>query len=122
MNRLRNTCHYCKKVVNGRIDKKFCDDSCRNSYNNSLNRDNISFVNKVNRILKRNRKILKRLNPEGKTKVNKEKLLTAGFNFNYFTNTYTTRNGKVYCFCYDQGFFKISENEFALVEKYEYVS
>jgi len=122
MNRLRNTCLYCKKRVRGRIDKKFCDDSCRSSYNNKLNRDNCSFVSSVNRILKRNRKILQHLNTKGKTKVKKEKLLATGFDFNYYTNTYTTKNGKQYHFCYDQGFIKISETEYTLVEKYEYVN
>ena len=31
-------CLQCDKVIRGRIDKKFCDDWCRNNFNNALNR------------------------------------------------------------------------------------
>ncbi len=30
------TCQQCGKPVKGRIDKRFCDDFCRNAYNNNL--------------------------------------------------------------------------------------
>lgn len=30
------TCLNCDKTLKGRTDKKFCDDYCRNSYNNQL--------------------------------------------------------------------------------------
>jgi len=28
------TCLACGKILKGRVDKKFCDDYCRNNYNN----------------------------------------------------------------------------------------
>ena len=121
MNRKRNSCLYCKKEIKGRIDKKFCDNSCRNSFNNSNNRDANRFMNRINRILRKNRRILAEFNPNGKSKVTREKLLSAGFNFSYYTNTYHTKAGKTYRFCYEQGYLKISDREFALVEKLEYV-
>ena len=62
------------------------------------------------------------LNPEEKTTVNRDKLAEKGFNFNYFTNTYTTRSGKTYYFCYEQGYLPLDGEKFALVLRKEYVS
>ena len=33
------TCLNCGEEINGRVDKKFCCDYCRNHYNNKLNSD-----------------------------------------------------------------------------------
>ena len=76
----------------------------------------------VNRILRKNRKILADLNPTGKSKVGKSKLLDMGYNFNYFTNVYKTKSEKIYYFCYDQGYLAIEDNQFALVIREEYVT
>lgn len=121
VNRKRNKCNYCGEEVKGRIDKKFCDESCRNTYNNNINRDANKFMSRINRILRKNRRLLKELNPNGKAKVSREKLLSNGFNFNYYTNTFQTKSGKVYRFVFDQGYLKIGANEYVLIEKLEYV-
>lgn len=121
INRKRNECLYCGETVKGRIDKKFCDDNCRNSHNNNINRDANNFMRRINRILRKNRRLLKEMNPNGKSKTTREKLLSAGFNFSYYTNTYKTKAGKVYYFVYDQGYLQIDANTYALVEKLEYV-
>lgn len=121
INRKRNECLYCKELVRGRIDKKFCNDNCRNSYNNQVNRHTNNFVRRINRILSKNRRLLKEFNPNGKARVTRERLLSAGFNFSYYTNVYQTKAGKVYYFVYDQGYLKIGPNQYALVEKLEYV-
>jgi len=120
-NRKRNKCIYCGEEVKGRIDKKFCDESCRNTYNNNINRDANKFMSRINRILRKNRRLLKELNPNGKAKVSREKLLSNGFNFSYYTNTFHTKSGKTYHFVYDQGYLKISQYEYVLIEKLEYV-
>ena len=41
----------CQTPLIGRIDKKFCNDMCRNSYNNNINKDANEYVRKVNVIL-----------------------------------------------------------------------
>ncbi len=61
------------------------------------------------------------LNPNGKAKVTKANLLDEGFKFAYHTNEYKTRAGKVYYFCYDQGYIEIESGIYALVVKHEYV-
>lgn len=118
---MEKTCPVCGDKFTGRIDKKFCSDQCRNTFNNSQNRDETNYMRNVNGMLRRNRKILSELNPGGKAKTTKQKLLESGFNFNYFTNIYTTKTGKQYFFCYEQGYLTIENDMYALVIKEDYV-
>lgn len=108
-------CLECGAKIVGRIDKKFCNDQCRNSYNNKLNRDENSIMTTINRVLRKNRHILKKLNPNGKAKVSRKAMDKAGFNFKYFTNVYKTKEGKVYYFCYEYGYLPLDNGFFALV-------
>ena len=67
-------CVECETPLIGRVDKKFCNDMCRNSYNNLLNKDANEYVRKVNVILRKNRRILSSLmNGSEKGKATKEK-------------------------------------------------
>ena len=108
-------CLECGTKIIGRVDKKFCNDQCRNNYNNRQNRDETSFMVKVNRNLIKNRRILKLLNPKGKAKLKKQKLEAEGFNFKYFTHVYKTKEGRVYYFCYEYGYLPLENGYFALV-------
>jgi hypothetical protein len=108
-------CLECNAIVKGRADKKFCDDSCRSLYNNRRNGDVSSYMKQVNTILRKNRGILADLNPEGKGKVSKKKLAATGFNFDYYTNTFTNKESKTYYFCYDQGYMPIENDWYFLV-------
>ncbi len=114
---MSSQCPECGDMIKGRSDKKFCSDQCRNAYNNRLNRDRDNYMRKVNNTLRKNRRILEKLNPHGKAKTTKKVLLDQGFDFNYFTNFYKTKQGKVYYFCYEQGLLPLEKNEFALVVK-----
>ncbi|WP_236975636.1 hypothetical protein [Membranihabitans maritimus] len=78
-------------------------------------------MRKVNRILRKNRRVLAELNPSGKTKVHKRQLQQKKFDFSYFTNVYRTKNGNVYYFCYDQGYLPLEKDFYALVERQDYV-
>lgn len=118
---MEGQCPECGDTIKGRSDKKFCSDQCRNAYNNRLNSDRDNYMRKVNNILRKNRRILEKLNPNGKAKTSKKILLEQGFDFNYFTNFYKTKQGKVYYFCYEQGLLPLENNEFALVVKSDYV-
>jgi hypothetical protein len=110
-------CLDCNEKLNGRSDKKFCDDQCRSNFNNRQQSENTSFMRQVNSILKRNRRILEELNPEGKVKINRKKLVAKGFNFGYFTNIYQTQTGKSYFFCYESGYLLLEHDEILLVRK-----
>lgn len=111
------TCPECGDTIYGRIDKKFCSDQCRNTYNNKTKGYSTSFVREVNGILRKNRKILLELNPKGKTKIHKTQLTKKGFDFNYHTNIYTTKTGNTYHFCYEQGILELDNDFYALVTR-----
>ncbi len=66
-------------------------------------------------ILKKNRKILKDLNPDGKVTVKGQKLEEKGFNFKYFTKIYKTKTGNVYYFCFEYGYLPLENNFYTLV-------
>jgi len=117
----KNVCEECGKLLIGRSDKRFCDDSCRNANYNRGHQKANNFMRKVNRILSKNRLILAELNPNETTKVSRKKLSTEGFNFDFYTNIYTTKNGKTYFFCYDHGYLDLGNEWYALVVKKEYV-
>lgn len=114
-------CLECQEPLKGRIDQKYCSDYCRNSYNNRQNADANQTVRKVNYTLRKNRRILAELNPTGKAKIHRMKLQDEGFNFDYHTNTYTTKNNKTYVFCYDQGYLRLDADYYVLVHKKEYI-
>ncbi len=109
-------CLACEKPVKGRTDKKFCDDNCRNNYNNNLKAGCNNLVRNINNALGKNRRILESLIPEGEEmgKISKEKLLQEGFFFKYITHIYTNKNGANYFYCYDHGYL-VLENEWYLV-------
>lgn len=112
------TCLQCGTALKGRADKKFCDDQCRTTYNNQLKADSI-LVRMINSTLRKNRKILETFVPaaEGKIKVSKKRLLDRGFNFTYFTHTYTTRLGTTYFFCYEFGYLPLESDYVMLVKR-----
>ena len=110
-------CMECNERIIGRADKKFCSDACRNAYNNALNKDSKNLVRTINNRLRKNYRILETLNTKDKTKTTKEKLLGMGFNFNYFTQIYTTKAGTVYYYLYDQGYLPLDNDYYLLVKK-----
>ncbi|MFZ5552011.1 MAG: hypothetical protein ACOZCO_02760 [Bacteroidota bacterium] len=120
---VKKICIECREPIIGRPDKRFCSDQCRNAYNNKLNSDANNFVRNVNNTLRKNRRILSAvLGDNEKGKISKEKLMLQGYNFNYHTNTYTTKTGSVYYFCYEYGILPIEGDYFAVVLRKEYVS
>lgn len=110
-------CPECKRAIHGRADKKFCSDLCRNAYNNRTNSEANNLVRNINRTLKKNRRILEELSPGGKAKVTKSKLNSEGFNFDYHTSIYTTKEGKIYYFCYEYGYLALPDDFYVLVKR-----
>jgi hypothetical protein len=111
------SCLECGEKILGREDKKFCSDGCRNSYNNKMNKDSNNLMRNINNKLRKNYRILTGLNPEGKAKATKSKLLAKGFDFEYFTSIYTTKTGNTYYFLYDHGYMAIENDNYVLVKK-----
>lgn len=114
-------CLSCGKSLKGRSDKKFCDDYCRNNYNNLLKAGANNLVRNINNALAKNRRILEGLLPAGEemAKAHRDKLLHAGFQFKYLTHTYTNKKGNVYYFTYDFGYLPLEGDWFLIVKRGE---
>ncbi len=117
------TCLYCSKPLKGRIDKKFCDDNCRNSYNNQQKAkgSHSSYVRNINNALLKNRKILESILPDDKktANANRDKLMRLGFQFKYITHIYTTKDDKTYFYCYEYGYLPLDNDWYLIVKKKE---
>ncbi|HTG65139.1 MAG TPA: hypothetical protein VL859_02075 [Flavobacterium sp.] len=110
-------CLECGEKIIGREDKKFCSDGCRNAYNNKINKDSNNIMRNINNKLRKNYRILTELNTDGKSKTTKTKLLSKGFDFDFFTNILKTKTGNTYYFLYDQGYMLLENELYILVKK-----
>lgn len=117
-NTVEKVCRQCSKPLKGRSDKKFCDDYCRNNYNNAQKAGDENLIRNINNALRKNRKILSAIlnGDDDKIKVRKEKLVQEGFNFKYNTHQYQTLKGRIYIFCYDYGYLLL-EHAWCLIVK-----
>ena len=110
-------CLECGEKIVGRADKKFCDDACRNSFNNKQNSDSTNLMRNINNKLRKNFRILSSINKDGKTKTTKTKLTSKGFDFDYLTQIVVYKNGAEYRFVYNQGYKFLEEDWVLLVRK-----
>ncbi|MET3732740.1 hypothetical protein [Moheibacter stercoris] len=112
-------CLECGDKIIGRSDKKFCNDGCRNTYNNKLNRDSSALMKTIHKKLRNNYKILADLKfVDGKIKIKQDKITSEGFDYDYFTQVKSYKNGAEYRFLYDIG-YKILDDGNLLVVKTE---
>jgi hypothetical protein len=112
-------CLECNALLKGRADKKFCDDQCRSSHNGRLKASDYVFVNSINKILQKNRRILQAQSLSSQLRIKRETLLSKGFDTCFHTHTYTTEKGNVYFFCYEYGYMPLENEELLLVKKEE---
>jgi len=113
-------CLACGEPIRGRSDKRFCDDGCRNTYNNKLNSIPNNFVRQINAVLKKNRRILEEtLSSEKMIKVHRKKILAKGMDFNYFTNQLHTTKGQIYFFVYEYGYLPLEKDMLLIVKQKE---
>lgn len=110
-------CLECGDKLMGREDKKFCNDACRNTYNNKRNKDVTNLIRNTHNSLRKNYRILSENNLDGKTKINRKKLVDLGFDFSLITSIYTTKTNNTYFFVYDQGYMPLDDDWFILVKK-----
>ena len=115
------TCLECGSKISGRSDKKFCNAQCRNEYYNRMKSEAEKFIAETNRILRKNRSILKQINPVGNSKVRREYLILAGFDFDHFTRIYRTQGGNVYYMCYEFGYMHVENEKVLIVNQQDYM-
>ena len=112
-------CPECGDVIKGRVDKKFCSDLCRNSFNNKQNSDTTNYVRNVSNVLRKNRRILSEFITNETAKTTKSKLIEKGFVFTYYTNTYVTKKGVTYYFCFEYGYLPLENDYYFIVKRDE---
>ena len=104
-------CLACGNVLQGRIDKKYCDTHCKSAHQyQQAKLEEPKFYNKVDNQLKLNRRVLKHFNKAGKSIVRASTLIEQGFDENFFTHFWKNSKGDVYLFIYEYGFLKRKEN------------
>ena len=113
------TCQSCGSRLVGRVDRKFCSDQCRATFNNRNKRPYEEAIKRLNSQLRKNRTILKTLCPTGKATVRREVLTQLGFSFGHFTSFFG-QPSKSYFLCYDYAYMPIVEqsiSEQRLIQK-----
>ena len=117
----RTTCKICQTPLKGRVDKLFCSIDCKNYYHVNLRRLNLQSeeVQRIDRILHRNRTILLEVLGKNKTqkKINRVILDKKNFKYDYHTRTYKNSRGKIYSYVYDVGWMAFSDREVLVVRK-----
>jgi len=100
-------CLECSEPIGrGRIDRKFCSVECKNKYHNKESFADKMSMDKVQKILDKNRKILKEMyGRKDNDEIEKERLEKAGFDFDFQTHFKKTMYGNyTYTFCFDYGY------------------
>ncbi|MDB5230474.1 MAG: hypothetical protein JWN76_1279 [Chitinophagaceae bacterium] len=122
-NQSHNKCLFCGDRIQGRSDKKYCDDGCRNAANNNAKMETHKAIRDIDLILKKNRKILKELLGDKEYKIlSKEKLEKKGYNQQHYTHHKTARTtGNVFTFCYDYGFRIRDDGSYNIVRAFDKV-
>jgi predicted nucleic acid-binding Zn ribbon protein len=123
---MKNTapsCQVCGRAFAGRSDKKYCSDQCRAVVNNRKKKADPGecMMLDLNRVLRKNRSILKIMSPLGKTTTRQEFLVLQGFDFRYHTHLYQTRKGNTYNFCYDFGYLLLADEKVLIVNWQPYM-
>ncbi len=118
---MKKHCIQCDAVLHGRIDKKFCSPECRVQYHNILNREDNQFFARVNRLLRKNRKILRHLYLAKQKKMHLSELTRLGFRPDYCTSIYRNKKEDTYYFSYDYGILLLQKDYCAVVKRKEYL-
>ena len=104
-------CLCCFHPIKGRIDKKFCNDACRNTYHNMHNQQENCLTRNITGILRKNRSRLRAiLNNRQSVCINKAALIENGIQLDYHTHIKTGRKGNTIFFCFDYGFQLLANN------------
>lgn len=110
----KRCCACCGQELEGRSDKKFCDDVCRNNY--AYRKRSNDLINRINKSLVYNRNVLKSMMGAGRKTVKKQILLDRDFDFNMVTGIYITRKRHEYRLLYDYAYRYINDDEVLIVK------
>ncbi|WP_113663501.1 hypothetical protein [Pedobacter nanyangensis] len=105
----------CKRLFDGRKDKMYCSDQCRNAAGREKKKvakwEEPEHFGQINRIIMRNYQILKRLYNGTLTPVKNWQLSDEGFEFKFMTGIYRLDEGIDIYMCYEYGWYQLSDNK-----------
>jgi hypothetical protein len=115
---IQKTCLNCGKVLKGRSDKKYCNDHCRNLYNNNCRKEE-DHLKTINRVLKKNRVILKSLLSRDRKscRTTKDHLDFLQFHFCFYTHSQTNKFGQTFHFCYEYGYLTLALDQIVVIKR-----
>jgi hypothetical protein len=119
---MEKLCLECGKPLGaGRSDRRFCNEACKTKFHNNQKIFEYAEIKKIENILKRNRRVLKRLLGDEREKVvSYEKLLKLGFEFGYYTHHRKSAVKKYeYTYCFDYGYRIADDASYKIVKAYE---
>lgn len=125
METLIRICKFCENSINllkGRKDRLFCDETCKNRYHNTQIYEEQQEIKRVQLILKRNRRVLKKMFVrKDRDLLDKIVLLKEGFEFDYHTHFVTSKIKKnQFTFCFDYGYRSVGEDRYKVIKAFEY--
>ena len=115
-------CLQCEKPIkSGRTDKKFCNEGCKSLYHNAKITSEPPEIRRVNKLLRKNRDILKELlGKDSEYICVKETLVKKGFKFDYHTHNIISKSqGNQFTFCYDYGYRELEHNKYKIVKSFK---
>lgn len=110
-------CEYCTSIFpsGSRIDRRFCNDNCRNTFNKVKRKaaipEDYSNLSEILKTIKHNHELLKEydlsnLEKHGFKILSKSSLEQKGFNFKFFSSVHKDIFGKYWNCCFDFGWRK----------------
>lgn len=111
-------CPMCRKKVVGRSDKKFCSITYKSNYHFKLNKHTELAAKRVDKILRRNRSILREIMGKRTTKKKISRLLLdkKKFNYNYITGFHINTKKKTIHHVYDYSWAIFSDQEVLIMK------
>ena len=117
-------CKNCEKPINlsiGRSDRLFCNESCKNQFHNKQTYLEEQEIKRIQLILKKNRRILKKMfSRKDRDEIPKEKLLKEGFEFDYHTHFVISKiKRNQFILCFDYGYRAVEDDRYKIVKAFD---
>ena len=94
-------CISCGKKLNGRSDKKFCSESCKNDFHNLQHSRKPAIVKIQRAAARRNRSLLVKMEASGIEKISTHELESIGFSFDGLTGIRIHPNESLLLYCFE---------------------
>lgn len=110
-------CPNCARAFNGRANQRFCSSTCRIQFNNNKIRDAREPVVEINKVLYRNRAVLKDLYHRfGSDPIELKLLNRSDYNKRYYTHHTRSQNNELYTWCYDYAWIISGEHHIQITK------